>query len=174
MQQHDDPNFATSLQRFHTKIPSSHDVDAINSIHMDFNIVATTFEFKTIILTSNLLRIAFKLFMCKTICHTRGISTNTIPCSCHEGPPFDSFYSWVLKPQLFIQWQKQFVCQWFWNLRWECLSCAHTKILDPRKLLTEPWVMLLVTSCQKLQLHITKSLMKLMGIQYLFHPHYLT
>jgi hypothetical protein len=36
-----------------------------------------------------------------------------------------------------------------------------------------PWVISLATSCQKLQLHITKSLMKVIGTQYLFHPHYL-
>jgi hypothetical protein len=31
-----------------------------------------------------------------------------------------------------------------------------------------PWVMSLITSCQKLQLQITKSLMKVLGTQYLF------
>jgi hypothetical protein len=36
-----------------------------------------------------------------------------------------------------------------------------------------PWVMLLAISCQKLQLRIIKSLMKLLSIQYLFHPLYL-
>jgi hypothetical protein len=36
-----------------------------------------------------------------------------------------------------------------------------------------PWVMLLAISCKKLQLHIIKSLMKLLSIQYLFHPLYL-
>jgi hypothetical protein len=59
MRQNDDLNFATSLQRFHTIIPNSHDVDVINSKHIDFNIVTTIFEFKPILFTSNLLQVTF-------------------------------------------------------------------------------------------------------------------
>jgi hypothetical protein len=59
MCQQNNLDFVTSLRRFCTGILNSHDVDAINLRHIDFNIVITTFEFKPILLTSNLLRITF-------------------------------------------------------------------------------------------------------------------
>jgi hypothetical protein len=145
MWQQDDLDFATSFWRFHTGIPCSPDVDAINSRLMDFNIITMTFEFKPILFT-------------------KGISTNTIPYSCHQKFLFNSSYFFIIEASTIYVMTKQIVYQWFWNLCWECPSCAQETTLDPRKLLTAPWVMLLTTNCQKLQLHITKSLPKLLGI----------
>jgi hypothetical protein len=59
MCQQNNLDFVTSLRRFRTGILNSHDVDGINLRRIDFNIVITTFEFKPILLTSNLLRITF-------------------------------------------------------------------------------------------------------------------
>ncbi len=54
---------------------------------------------------------------------------------------------------------------------WECLSCAQRITLDPttNNTLRSCYWLLIV---KKLLLHITKSLMKLLDILYLFHPHY--
>jgi hypothetical protein len=57
--QRENPNLATYFQKFRIGIPNSHDVDGINSRYIFFNIVTTTYEFKPILLTSNLLWIAF-------------------------------------------------------------------------------------------------------------------
>jgi hypothetical protein len=54
MRQQNGPDFVTSFQRLRIGIPSSHDFDAINLKHMDFNTVTTTSEFKPILLTLNL------------------------------------------------------------------------------------------------------------------------
>jgi len=59
MCQQNNSDFATDFQRFCIGIPNSHDVDAINPRNIDFNIVIITFEFKPILLTSNLLQVAF-------------------------------------------------------------------------------------------------------------------
>ncbi len=83
MWQQDDLDFATSFWRFHTRIPCSHDVDAINSRLINFNIIKMTFEFKLILFT-------------------KGISTNRIPCLCHQRFLFNSFYFWSSKFQLLM------------------------------------------------------------------------
>jgi hypothetical protein len=59
MWQQDNQDFGTSCWRFCIGILNSHVVDAINSKHIDFNIITTTFKFKLILFTSNLLQVPF-------------------------------------------------------------------------------------------------------------------
>jgi hypothetical protein len=59
MRQRDDPEFAACLKRFHIGKASDVNVNFINSRQIDLDTTLSTLEFKSILLTSNLLRVAF-------------------------------------------------------------------------------------------------------------------
>jgi hypothetical protein len=165
------PDFATFLWKFHTKIPNSHDVDAINLRHIDFNIEITTLEFKLILLTSNLFRVAFNCSCVKLFAIQREFRSIQFHVQNTRGHHLIIF---VLECQSFDCLCNDKTSHVLMILELVVgMPIMCTKINSKHKLLMTLWVMLLATNCQKLQLHITKSLMKIMGIQYLFHPCYL-
>jgi hypothetical protein len=86
MQQQDGMDFVTSFQSLRTRIPSCHDVDAINLKHMDFNTITTTSKFEPIIFTSNLFQVAFTCSCAKLFAIEREF-------------PLIQFHAWVTRGQ---------------------------------------------------------------------------
>jgi hypothetical protein len=92
-------------------------------------------EFKHILFTSNLLWVAFNYWFAKLFAIQRESPLIQVHVCVTRGHCSTCFYSWTLKPQLFMEWQNKLFANDFGTSGGKCLSHAQKITLDPRKLL---------------------------------------
>jgi hypothetical protein len=153
MQQQDGLDFVISFQRLCIRIPSSHDVDAINLKHMEFNIITTTSKFKPILFTSNLFQIAFNCSRAKLFAIQKKF-------------PLIQFHAWETRGhRSILSTPEHRSLNYLYNDKTSCLPMILELVVGmpimctknnyrPMEVANGTLVMLLAISCQKLQLHI--------------------